>query len=145
MHEQFFLIIQYTISYTKKESGFDEYFIEKIRLFIDFINEVFPLLYIPEEKTDNSKNIIKNIINIFEFLINVINLFIKTGINKDLLTDHLISLLIESIFNLFNENIIKCLLLNLSNNENEKIIEQIVKNTWLLLNLKNFNIVSCRN
>ena len=145
MHEQFFLIIQYTINYIKKESGFDEYFIEKIRLFIDFINEVFPLLYIPEEKTDNSKNIIKNIINIFEFLINVINLFIKTGINKDLLTDHLISLLIESIFNLFNENIIKCLLLNLSNNENEKIIEQIVKNTWLLLNLKNFNIVSCRN
>ena len=41
MHEQFFLIIQYIINYIKKESGFDENFIEKIRLFIDSIKSPY--------------------------------------------------------------------------------------------------------
>ena len=140
--EHFFILIHYFIDYIKKESTFDQRFIEEIGILSEFINEVFPLINIHVEKSDTITKIINTIIFIFEFLQNVIIIFIKNRNNEDLITDIKISLIIKSISSLFNDNIIKCLLLNIQDNAKEEIIEHILQSTWSLLSIKYFNFRS---
>ena len=147
MLDNFFILTEYSIKYIKEESSFNIEFIKKIKLFLYFINDVFPLIYINPEQSDNIKNIIEKIILIFCFIIDIINLIIKedkNNNNEDILSDNIISFIIKSIISLFKENIIKCLLLNLSNERNETLILQIVENSWNLFNLKYFKHLSCQ-
>ena len=145
MLDYFFILTEYSIKYIKEQSTFDGEFINKIKLFVDLINEVFPLLYIVPGQSDYVKNIIQNIILIFGFIIEIINLIIKedkNNKNEHLVNDNIISFIIQSIAALFNENIIKCLLLNLPNDRIGELIRQIVDNSWNLFNLKNFKHLS---
>ena len=144
MLEHFFLVIKYFIGHIIKESTFDLRFVTEIIYFSNMINDVFPLLYIPVEEGENIKKIINTIIEVFEFLINVINILVKNGNNEDLIIDIKISLIIKCIASLFTENIIKYISLNLPDNNYKKIIEQIIKSTWLLLNVKKFDFHSCK-
>ena len=58
MLDNFFILTEYSIKYIKEQSTFDGEFINKIKLFVDLINEVFPLLYIVPGQSDYVKNII---------------------------------------------------------------------------------------
>ena len=144
MLDNFFILIKYSIQYIKKESNFDEQFLNKIKLFTTTINDVFPLLYFPVEKSDTIKNIINVVLEIFVFLINIIDLIINNKEKQDLISDNIISFIIKSINSLFNDNIIKCLLDNLSREQNEELINKILLSTWKLLNIPNFKFLSCQ-
>ena len=149
MLDNFFIITKYSIEYIKSESSFNIEFIKKIKSFAFLINDIFPLLYIETAQTDNIKNIIHNIYFIFGFILDIINLIIKEDKNNNnnerIISDNVISFIIKSLLSLFNENIIKCLLLNLSKDRNDELILQIVCNSWNLLNLKNFKHLACQD
>ena len=145
MTDNFFILIAYSIQYIKDESTFNNQFITKIKSFLNNIVDIFPLLNIQIDQSNNTKNIIKTIINIFKFLIKLIQIILENEKNdEELLSDYLISIIIKSISSIFNENIFKYLLINLSDNERDDLITQIENNSWELVNLKKFNYLSCQ-
>ena len=137
----FFSLISCSIEYIKAEREFNSLFIEKIKIISYVINDVFPLLYILKEQNAVNEDIINNIVDIFDYLKNIFILLIKEK-NNNLTNDNLISIVIKSVSILFNEKILKNLLIFLPNNKCEEIVIQIIVNTWNLLEIKKFNFLS---
>ena len=141
--DNFFILVKYSISSIKCESSLNNQLLAKINLLTYTINDVFPLLYIYVDQSENTKNMISEIIEILNFLINIIDSILIKKENEHLLADNFISFNINSIASLLNENIIKCFLINLSNEQIVQLVIQIVNKTWSLLNSKKFNSLSC--
>ena len=135
----FFILINYSIKHLKKmKTELNNEVLIQIKYFITFINEVFPLIIIPNEQ--EAKEIVQQIILTIKFIINITNLMNDN--RNDLIKDNIISIVLKSMASLLNEKIIFYISLNSTEDEYRNFIKEIVNSTYNLLYLKEFGFLS---
>jgi hypothetical protein len=134
----FFILINYSIQHLKTKTELNHEVLSQIKYFITFINDVFPLIKIPDEQ--EAKGIAQQIILTINFIISITNLINDN--RNELIKDNIISIVFKSIASLINEKVLFYISTNSTEEEYRNFIKEIVINTFKLLFLKEFGFLS---
>ena len=134
----FFILINYSIQHLRTKAELNHEVLSQIKYFITFINDVFPLINIPDEQ--EAKETVQQIILTINFIISITNLINDN--RNELIKDNIISMVFKSISSLLNEKILFYISSNSTEKEYKNFIKDIVINTYKLLYMKEFGFLS---
>ena len=134
----FFILINYCIQHLKTKTELNHEVLSQIKYFISFINDVFPLINIPDEQ--ESKGIVQQIILTIKFIINITILLNDN--RNELIKDNIISIVFKSISTLLNEKVLFYISSNSTEDEYRNFIKEITINTFKLIYMKEFGFLS---
>ena len=134
--DNFLLIIKLSINYINSKGKIDEEIFHKIYMLLTAIIEVFPNIYIPEINS----NLFNDIISIIQFIFNLIEFIVKE--KKEEVYDKYISIIIKSLAEVLNNNVIKIISNLMKPEQKKELIMNILDQAYKLLDLKQFGGLS---